>query len=87
MRKTMISSWWKIVLSMGITVTLTTITLTGTWAATEPKNATEVTKEANAQVLKKLPFTNKQDFEDAKRGFIAPLPNNGVIKSDKGQIV
>ena len=68
-------------------VMLTALSLTGAEAATDPKDATEVTKKANAQVLKKLPFTNKQDFEDAKRGFIAPLPNNGVIKNDKGQIV
>jgi alkyl sulfatase BDS1-like metallo-beta-lactamase superfamily hydrolase len=84
---TMVSAWGKTVLFIVIAVMLATITFTGTWAATEPKNATEVTKKANAQVLKKLPFTNKQDFEDAKRGFISPLPNNGVIKNDKGRVV
>jgi alkyl sulfatase BDS1-like metallo-beta-lactamase superfamily hydrolase len=84
---TMISACGKTVLFIVIAVMLTTITFTSTWAATEPKDATDVTKKANAQVLKKLPFTNKQDFEDAKRGFIAPLPNKGVIKNDKGQVV
>ena len=28
------------------------------------------TKEANEQVVKSLPFDNKQDFEDATRGWI-----------------
>ena len=31
------------------------------------------TKEANEQVVKSLPFDNKQDFEDANRGFFAPI--------------
>jgi linear primary-alkylsulfatase len=87
MIKKMVSVWGRTVLFIGIAVTLTTITLTGTWAATEPKNATEVTKKANAKVLKELPFANKQDFEDSKRGFIAPLPNKGIIKNAKGEPV
>ncbi len=49
------------------------------------KPATEETKAANAKLLKELPFGNTQEFEDAKRGFIAPLPNNGVIKNAKGE--
>jgi alkyl sulfatase BDS1-like metallo-beta-lactamase superfamily hydrolase len=51
------------------------------------KNATEITAKKNSQVQKKLPFTNEQDFKDAKRGFIAPLPNNGVIKNTKGEVI
>jgi len=51
------------------------------------KEATEATKEANAAVLKALPFGNKQAFEDSKKGFIAPLDNNGIVKNDKGGIV
>jgi alkyl sulfatase BDS1-like metallo-beta-lactamase superfamily hydrolase len=38
-------------------------------------------------VLKELPFNNKQAFEDSKRGFIAPLENNGVVKNAKGDII
>ncbi|MEJ2327472.1 MAG: MBL fold metallo-hydrolase [Chromatiaceae bacterium] len=56
-------------------------------AADNPKPATEATKEANAAVLKELPFNNKQAFEDSERGFIAPLDNNGLVKNDKGGIV
>ncbi len=30
---------------------------------------------------------NKQDFEDVRRGFIAPLPENGVIRDKEGKPV
>ena len=52
-----------------------------------PKDATETTKEANAALLNTLPFADKQDFEDAKRVFVAPLPNGGVIKNEQGRPV
>jgi len=56
-------------------------------AADNAKPATEATKEANAAMLKALPFSNKQAFEDSARGFIAPLENNGVVKNSKGAII
>jgi alkyl sulfatase BDS1-like metallo-beta-lactamase superfamily hydrolase len=56
-------------------------------AADTAKPATEATKAANAAVLKELPFSNKQAFEDSKKGFIAPLENNGVVKNAKGDII
>lgn len=37
------------------------------------------TKEANEQVVKSLPFDNKQDFEDATRGFIATIDEPSII--------
>lgn len=49
------------------------------------KPASEETKAANAKVLTELPFKNTQEFEDAKAGFIAPLPDGGVIKNAKGE--
>src|SRR5262245_59931953 len=49
-----------------------------------PKPATAATKKANAEFAKKLPFKDTQDFEDAKKGLIAPLPDKGVLKNDKG---
>ncbi|MFC4235267.1 alkyl/aryl-sulfatase [Thalassospira xianhensis] len=58
--------------------------MTGTASAADPKPATETTKAANAAVLDQLPFDNMDDFEDAARGFIAPLPNNGVITGKDG---
>jgi alkyl sulfatase BDS1-like metallo-beta-lactamase superfamily hydrolase len=56
-------------------------------AADTAKPATEVTKEANAAVLKALPFNNKQAFKDSEKGFIAPLENGGLVKNAKGDVV
>jgi alkyl sulfatase BDS1-like metallo-beta-lactamase superfamily hydrolase len=46
---------------------------------TEPKDPTIATKAFNAQFEKMLPFTDRQDLEDAKRGFIAELPNGDFL--------
>ncbi|ACZ09162.1 Metallo-beta-lactamase superfamily [Sebaldella termitidis] len=56
------------------------------YAAEEPKDASSFTKEKNAQVLKDLPFSDTQDFTDAKKGFIATTPEL-IIKNDKGEVV
>lgn len=45
------------------------------------------TRKLNTGVLQQLPFGDKQDFEDARRGFIAPLPDGGVIRNKEGQPV
>jgi alkyl sulfatase BDS1-like metallo-beta-lactamase superfamily hydrolase len=42
---------------------------------------------ANSTILNKKDPADQQDFVDARRGFIAPLPNNGVIKNSKGSVV
>jgi len=52
-----------------------------------PKPATAATKAANAKVLRELPFSDHRDFEDARRGWIAPLPGNGLIKGADGRVV
>jgi alkyl sulfatase BDS1-like metallo-beta-lactamase superfamily hydrolase len=49
--------------------------------------ADTATKKINAAVLHQLPFADKQDFEDARRGLIAPLPDNGVIRDKEGKPV
>jgi alkyl sulfatase BDS1-like metallo-beta-lactamase superfamily hydrolase len=51
------------------------------------KHATTATKEAQQRVLSELNFADKQSFDDATKGFIAPLPNNGVIKNAKGSVI
>jgi alkyl sulfatase BDS1-like metallo-beta-lactamase superfamily hydrolase len=56
-------------------------------ASETAKPASAATKAANAALLKELPFANKQAFEDSRRGFVAPLDNNGVVKNAKGGIV
>lgn len=67
-----------IVMSLVLTISL--------YAAEEPKDASSFTKEKNAQVLKDLPFSDTQDFTDAKKGFIATTPEL-IIKNDKGEVV
>lgn len=50
-------------------------------------NASSFTNEHNQITLKELPFDNKDDFEEASKGFIAPLLNDGVVKNDRGDII
>lgn len=38
-----------------------------------PKAATAATTAANEKLLSELPFSNRQDFEDARRGFVATI--------------
>ncbi|WP_186426781.1 alkyl/aryl-sulfatase [Cupriavidus metallidurans] len=47
------------------------------------KDATGATKAANQKLLSELPFSDRSDFDDAHRGFIAPLPN-ALIKGPSG---
>ena len=54
--------------------------------AETPKDATAATQAANAELLKSLPFGDKADFTDAKRGLIAPLPPD-VIKGQSGNTI
>ena len=46
------------------------------------KDATAITREANAAVIDQLPFEDKRDFEEATRGFIAPLADGPVLKEN-----
>jgi len=50
------------------------------------KDAAAATQQANAAVLKELDFADREDFEDAQRGLVAP-PAGAIIKSDAGQEV
>ncbi|MGE8066266.1 alkyl/aryl-sulfatase [Pseudomonas sp. NPDC089569] len=50
------------------------------------KPATEATRQANAAVLKALPFSDRQDFEDARRGLIAQ-PEQLSIRDADGKVV
>ncbi|SDS53611.1 Alkyl sulfatase BDS1, metallo-beta-lactamase superfamily [Halopseudomonas xinjiangensis] len=47
-----------------------------------PNPATEATTKANDAVLDSLDFSDKQSFDDARRGFIAELPNAEVLNED-----
>lgn len=50
------------------------------------KDATAQTKSANDALYGQLPFTDKTDFMNAHKGFIAPLPSE-LIKSKQGNVV
>ena len=52
-----------------------------------PKEASATTKSLNNQLITELPFNNKESFVNAEKGFIAPLPDHGVIKNSNGDIV
>lgn len=51
------------------------------------QDASQATRAAHAALLEAYPFKDQQDFEDAKRGLIAPLPHDGEIKDAEGKIV
>jgi alkyl sulfatase BDS1-like metallo-beta-lactamase superfamily hydrolase len=52
------------------------------WA--QSKNAEPATRAANDAFVKSLPFSDRADFDDAKRGFVATLPD-GVIAGPGGR--
>ena len=54
-------------------------------AATEAKPAHAATAAANAAMARALPFSGRQDFEDARRGLIAPAPRQ--VANAQGRIV
>lgn len=48
--------------------------------------ATEATKAANAALLDTLPFDDTSDFDNARRGLIAPLPSD-LIEGEAGNAI
>ncbi|MDM2842995.1 MBL fold metallo-hydrolase [Citrobacter sp. Cpo090] len=50
------------------------------------KDATTQTKSVNDALYGQLPFTDKTDFMNAHKGFIAPLPSE-LIKGKQGNVV
>jgi alkyl sulfatase BDS1-like metallo-beta-lactamase superfamily hydrolase len=58
-----------------------------TKGASGHKLATTATREAQSRVLSELDFSDKASFDDATKGFIAPLASNGVVKNAKGDVV
>jgi alkyl sulfatase BDS1-like metallo-beta-lactamase superfamily hydrolase len=57
-----------------------------TTASLTPKPASAATIAANRKMLQSLPFGDKQDFEDARRGLI-DAPATLTIKGAKGNVV
>ncbi|QQS11962.1 MAG: MBL fold metallo-hydrolase [Rhodospirillales bacterium] len=53
---------------------------------TQPKDAEPATRARNAAVLDALPFDDTADFESARRGLIARVPD-GIVRTDNGTVV
>lgn len=62
------------------------ISVSSSFAAEAPKDATAATQQANNALFNQLPFSDKTDFTDAHKGFIAPLPQE-VIKGEQGNVI
>ncbi|WP_010586168.1 alkyl/aryl-sulfatase [Schlesneria paludicola] len=69
------------------TVLQTVTAATSIARARGPKGATAATRQAQQKLAERLDFSDKQDFEDARRGFIAPLPNDGIVHDGQGRII
>ncbi len=53
----------------------------------KPKDASQTTLDYNNKLYDAYPFDDKTSFEEAQKGHIAPLPNNGVVKNANGRVV
>ncbi len=51
-----------------------------------PNPATPLTEQSNAEWLRKLPFTDRADFDDARRGLVARFPERTIRNAD-GKVV
>ena len=60
--------------------------MTAPSASAQAKDAEPATRQANAEVLRSLPFADRADFDDAQRGFIASLPD-GLVLGDGQRVV
>ena len=47
-------------------------------ASAQPKDAEPATRRANAEVQRSLRLSDRADFDDAQRGFIAEVPDGEV---------
>lgn len=51
-----------------------------------PNPATPLTEQSNAEWLRKLPFADRADFDDARRGLVARFPERTIRNAD-GKVV
>jgi alkyl sulfatase BDS1-like metallo-beta-lactamase superfamily hydrolase len=62
-------------------VAVCTLAAVGAMASAQPiaaKDAEPATRAANAAVQRALPFANRDDFDDARRGFLGTLPGGRI---------
>ncbi|MDP0927879.1 alkyl sulfatase dimerization domain-containing protein [Paracoccus onubensis] len=62
------------------------LTVAGAALAQDANDATGATQAANAAVLESLPFEDRGSFENARRGFIAPLPGDVITGANGAPI-
>jgi len=75
-------------LATALTLALVTaVAQTQTQTDSEPKPASQSTLEFNKTSTASFPWSDKLDFENARRGLIARLPDNGVIRNKSGRVV
>ena len=53
----------------------------------EAKPAQPATIERQTALTEHLHFDDRQDFENATRGLVAPVPNDGVVTNERGTTV
>lgn len=75
-----------VVINMALAGLLSTFAISSFAESVAPKDATDATKQANEALYNQLPFSDKTDFTDAHKGFIAPLPQE-VIKGEQGNVI
>ncbi len=73
-------------LATALTLTLATA-VAQAQTGSGPKPASQSTLEFNKTSTASFPWSDKLDFENARRGLIARLPDNGVIKDKSGKVV
>ena len=67
-------------------VALVILTLSTGAIANDSKPASKATIAANQKVLQMLPFSNKEDFDNAQRGLIA-VQDTVTVKNESGDVV
>jgi alkyl sulfatase BDS1-like metallo-beta-lactamase superfamily hydrolase len=74
-----------LLLSSTVTTAITVMRLASVSGA-EPNPPTQATIQANARFQETLAFQDREDFADARRGFIAQLPST-VARDEAGHII
>ena len=62
------------------------VSVSPSYSAEAPKDATAATQQANNALFNQLPFSDNTDFTNAHKGFIAPLPQE-IIKGEQGNVI
>ncbi len=52
-----------------------------------PADATDHTRRVLSAAAERLDLTDTADVDDARRGFVAPLPDGGIVRNAEGRVV